>query len=166
MDKDKKPTSFLEKIPSKEKKAIFEEISTNYDSNIDYFKDKNLYKNQKGKVYLTHINIEELNIERINGFGIYFGTIHDSGRFRLSIEGTQLINVKQNYVVLKEEKFSNYLAAENLFPEDLEVINREENCPFLIVKFNNDNLGCVTIKEDNVQNYIAKSRKLDYNKVF
>ena len=165
MDKNKN-ISFLDKISSKEKKIIFEQISKNYDSDMSYFDDKNLYKNQKGKVYITHINIEEVEIDRINGLGIYFGTIHDSGKFRLSIEGSQLIKAKKNYVILKEEKFATYLAAENLFPEDLEEINRDGDCPFLIVVYQDKNLGCITIKEDNVQNYISKSRKLDYNKVF
>lgn len=163
MDKNK---FFLKKIKKEEKTTIFEQIVENYGAEKEIFEDKNLYINQKNKVYFTHIDIDKILIDRVNCLGIYFGTLTESGVFRLSIEATQLFFPKKNYVKVKKEKFTNYIAGENLFPEDLEEINTDNNVPFLITIYKNKCLGTISIKEDNVQNYLSKARRLEYNKVF
>lgn len=157
----------MDKLNSKQKKELIEKLSFLYNSNIDFLKDYHFYlASKKNKIYISKIDIQNLNLTKISSIGLYFGAFHDDERFRLSIEGTKLIDPKRNYVILKKEALSSYLAAEDLFKEDLEYINWEDNCPFLIVKYENEKLGSVNIKENSILNYIPKSRKLDYNKVF
>ncbi|NCC70890.1 hypothetical protein EOM09_04875 [bacterium] len=105
------------------------------------------------------------NIKRINGLGIYFGTFHDELRFRLSIEGSQLLNVEKNYISIGDRAFKSYVAGENLFLNEIdEIVDNGAN--FLVVKYDNENIACVSRKNDEFLNYVSKSRKLDFNKVF
>lgn len=157
----------MDKLNSKQKKELIEKLAFFYNSNVDFLKQYNFYlSSKKNKVYISKIDLDSLNIARVSSIGLYFGAFHDDDRFRLSIEGSKLINPKRNFVILKKEALSSYLSAENLFKDDLEYLNWEDNCPFLIVKFENENLGSVNVKGDVILSYLPKSRKLDYNKVF
>jgi len=156
----------MDKLKIKQKNDLINSLSNLYFCDLDFLKDYNFYKTNSEKVYISKINIDNLNITRFSSIGVYFGTFHDNFRFRLSIEGSKLINPSKNYIILKKTVLSSYLAAENLFKEDLEFINWENKCPFLIVKCDNKNLGSVSIKDNVILNYIPKSRKLDYNKLF
>lgn len=157
----------MDKLNSKQKKALIEKLAFFYNSDLDFLYDYHFYLfSKKNKIYISKINLDDLNLTKVSVIGLYFGTFHDEDRFRLSIEGSKLIIPKRNFVVLKKESFASYLAAENLFKEDLEYLNWEDNCPFLIVKYKDVNLGSVNVKDNQILNYVPKSRKLDYNKVF
>ncbi|MFW6233383.1 MAG: NIP7 pre-PUA domain-containing protein [Nanoarchaeota archaeon] len=160
--------SFRE-LSIKEKNDILQQISNNYNSNLDFLTSKFFYINENSnKIYLSNISYSDTNLDlkRINNIGLYFGTIHDKNRFRLSIEGTQLIEVNQNYIVLNEKNIKSYISGENLFKDEVKEINIKGKAPFLIVKYNNDNIGCVNIKDDMILNYIPKYRRLNFDKLF
>ncbi len=145
---------------------IVDTISKAYDFNCDFLKEYNFVINSRQKIHITTINLKEVDIERINSVGIYFGTMHDDETIRLSIEGTNMIKPKKNFIELTPESLKSYLAAENLFLEEVKEVNNDKTYPFLIVKYEKENLGCVSIKDNMFLNYTSKSRKLDYNKVF
>ena len=105
-------------------------------------------------------------MQRVNTIGLYFGAYHNDNRFRLSIEGSKLIKPQKNFLELNEKSLNTYLSGENLFAEEIEKINHEDNCPFLIVKFKDENLGCMNLKDNVFLTYLSKSRKLDHNKLF
>lgn len=155
------------KLKTSEVKEILENIEKYYKCNVDELKELNFYINEKTqKIHVTKVDIEELNIDKISGFGLYFGTMHDNNRLRLSIEGSQLISPKKNYIKINDENLKSYLAGENLFKDEVEEINWEDNAPFLITLHNDENLGSVNIKENMILNYLPKSRRLNFNKVF
>ena len=91
--------------------------------------------------------------------------MHDNERLRLSLEGSQLIKPKNNYIKIDQRTLKSYLAGENLFINEINEVNNNSS-PFLIVIYENTNLGCVNIKNDKILNYMPKSRRLCFNKVF
>lgn len=153
-------------IKRSEVKSLIEKLSDFYGYDLEFLKSYNFYLRNNGKVYITRIDINSSNIDRINSFGLYFGTFHDEERFRLSFEGSRFIKPTKNYVKLNDVSFKSYITAENLFRDEVEEINWEDHCPFLIVIYNEENLGCVSPKDKMFLNYLAKSRKLDHNRVF
>ncbi len=157
----------LIKLKNPQINEIVDKLSTNHNCNLEELKSYNFYLNEKnGKIHITKINVEEFENFKISGTGLYFGTIHDNDRFRLSIEGTQLISPKSNYIKINENTLKSYLAGENLFKHEITEINYENRCPFLIVIYDDENLGCINIKDDMAFNYVPKSRRLSFNKVF
>ncbi|MCA9495740.1 MAG: hypothetical protein KC589_02260 [Nanoarchaeota archaeon] len=156
----------MEKLKKSQVKELIDRLSFLYSCDLEYLKSYNYYLNKGGKLYLSKINLDSLNLDRVNSIGLYFGTIHDNDRFRLSIEGSKFISPKRNYIKLNEVSFKSYITGENLFKEEVEEINWEEQCPFLIVIYNEENLGAANVKDKNILCYVPKSRKLDFNKVF
>lgn len=146
--------------------TLIDNLSNNYGYNLDFLKSYYFYVGGRGKIYISKIDTTNLKLDRINSSGIYFGTFHDEERFRLSVEGTQFVKPIKNYVKINYETLKSYLAAENLFKDEVLELNKEENSTFLIVIYENQNIGCVSLKENMLLNYISKSRKLDFNKVF
>lgn len=145
---------------------LIDNLSSFYDCDLEFLKGYNFYVRSRGKVYMTQFDINSLDIERINSFGLYFGTFHDDERFRLSIEGSKFVKPKKNFVEIDENTLKSYLAGENLFKDEVKNISWEDRCPFLIVICGDENLGCTNIKDDMLLNYVSKGRKLDFNKVF
>lgn len=155
------------KLTKNQKKVIFLLLEEEYGVPSNFLKKTFLYINAKGKVHLTTFDIDKEYNQRVNSVGIYFGTFHDERRFRFSLEGSQMFEGQKNFIILKDEKaLQSYLAAENLFDEDIKETNITGTCPFLIVKYKTYNLGCVSKKDTYYLNYLPKSRKLDFNKVF
>lgn len=158
--------SSLHPLSSKEKKLLLERLEYWYQTDLSELKHYFFYVNSKGKVHISTVDMSSVDSPRINSCGMYFGTIHDDERFRLSIEGSRLVKPQRNVVVLNEASLKSYISGENLFKDEVESINWEDHCPFLIVQFNSENLGSVSVKGDFLINYVSKGRKLDYNKLF
>lgn len=157
----------LKKLKKNEIAQFLEKLSKYYECDTTELENYNFYINENNaKLYISKINPEELNLQKISGFGLYFGTFHDNQRFRASIEGSKFINPKKNIVIIGDENLKSYLAGENLFTHEVEKVDWQDNCPFLIVKYKNENLGCISVKDENLLNYIPKSRRLDFNKLF
>lgn len=145
---------------------LISKLSLYYGCNLEFLKEYHFYVNNKGKVHISKINLNELEIDRVNSIGLYFGTYHDENRFRLSLEGTKFIKPTKNFIVLNKKSLNTYLSGENLFKEEVEKIDFSDNCPFLIVQYENENLGCMNIKDNMLLTYMSKTRKLDFNKLF
>lgn len=149
-------------------KELITKLESYYKTDLSKLYKYNFYINENnGKVYLTNADLEQLEIKKVNGKGIYFGTFHDNDRFRLSIEGSKYIEPKINFVELKQENLNKYLAAKDLNKDEVKKVDWQEKCPFLIVIFEEENLGCVSVKDNTLLlNYIPKSRKIEEGKLF
>ena len=162
------PQNSLQKLNRQEKKQLIYFLEDAYNVDLKHLLKNNFFKAGKEKIYISTIDPQELNLDNINSIGLYFGVYHGENTFRLSIEGSQLIeNPKKNYLILKNDSaLTSYLAAKNLFEEDIDYVSNEVGTPFLIVIFKNQHIGCVSVKDNYYLSYMPKSRKLDYNKVF
>jgi len=147
-------------------KELIEKLTSYYGTNLNFLKEYHFYINNKNKVQISKINLNDLNLQRINLIGLYFGAYHDDNRFRLSLEGSKLINPTKNYILLNIKSLNSFISGENLFKEEVEKIDFENNCPFLIVRYEDENFGCMNIKDNMLITYLPKTRKLDFNKLF
>ncbi|MFW5704788.1 MAG: hypothetical protein ACOCXG_03000 [Nanoarchaeota archaeon] len=155
------------KFKSSEVKNFLESLNAYYGADIEALKKFDFYVNNSGKVYITSVPEKDLTItKRVCGLGLYFATIHDGGRIRLSVEGCSLVEPKKNYIILNEKGFKAFICAEDLFEDEIEETNFEGNTPFIMVIYAGERIGIVSKKESSYINYLPKSRKLDYNKVF
>lgn len=171
-------TSPLQKIKKNQIKELLDKLALYHGCSTEHLKSKFFYRTNKGKVYISghNINLNEENklskvegpyFDRLNSIGMYFGTYHDDLRFRLSIEGTQLIKPTKNFILLKDENaLRAYISAENIVKEEVEIFDHSNFCPFLIVRYGSKNLGSVSPKDGIYLNYVPKSRKLEHSKVF
>ena len=153
------------KLKTSKVKELLSYLEEVYGCKLDDLYSYDFFINSKNKVYVFSGNLDGFDMRRVNLVGLYFGTYHSDSKFRLSIEGSKFVNPKKNFVVLKEEFLKNYLASENLFLEEIEEDKSQENV-FLIVKCSGENLGCVSKKDNLYINYVPKSRKLEFNRVF
>ena len=90
-------------------------------------------------------------IERI---GIYFAKIiHDD--LKLSIEGTQILKdqITKNIFVLNEEEAEEWMTG-----TDLQIKTGKRG--FIVMKYENDFLGCGKASDEKIGNYIPKSLRL------
>jgi len=154
------------KLNSQKKKLLISNLEIDYGFNTSFLNNYIFYITSKNKVLISKVDIDKIKLDRINSIGIYFGVYHDEIRFRLSLEGSKFIKPTKNYIKINKEIMKSYVAAENLFLEEVEMINCDKISPFKIVVFENDNLGCVSHRNKELLTYMPKSRKLDYNKVF
>lgn len=160
----KNPNKIMKKSEVRE---LIDKLAFFYDCDLNFLKSYKFYFNEsRGKVYISNANIENLNLRKISGKGLYFGTLHDNDRFRLSIEGSHFISPKKNFVKIDNEKLKSYLSGENLFKEEIIELNWQDKCPFLIVIYDGESLGCVNVKGDELISYVPKSRRLSFNKLF
>lgn len=167
MQRQKPKFMSFSKLNSQRKKELIQNIEIAYGFDTEFLNEYFFYLTSKEKVLISKIDNDKLKLERINSIGVYFGVYHDEKRFRLSLEGSKFIKPTKNYIKINsKEILSSYLSAENLFHSEVELINVNNNYPFLIVQFENENLGCVSNRETELLTYMPKSRKLDYNKVF
>ena len=114
--------------------------------------------NKKEKVYIATREIFEMQRDelRVNMFGMYFGKIMKDG-FRLSLEGLNLVKdqIKTNIFNLTTEQFREWILG-----RDIEVENEEDKNTYLIMKYQKDFVGVGKLKNNNIINYLPKSRKL------
>ena len=157
----------ITKFDSKQKEQLMKKLRCYYGDDLEKLKNFYFYFNPRTeKIFVSKIDLEKISINKITGIGLYFGTFHSNDRFRLSIEGSKFVIPKKNFIEIDFEKLKSYLTGENLFQEEVKIENLEKNCPFYIVKYKNENIGCVSLKENIFLNYIPKSRRLDFNKLF
>lgn len=145
----------LKILNKKEIKNILKLIKKQWDCDIKL--DYAFLQNEKNKVFIVNKEISNIDLDnlRINSLGIYFATMAEN-TLRLSIEGSQIIgpNAKKNILRLNEEETKQWLKG-----IDLEKDNKEKG--FLIIKNNNDFLGCGKAVEKKILNYVPKARRIN-----
>ena len=140
-------------MKNKQIREILDDIENQFDCGI---KGEYLFliNYKKQRVYITtpeYKNIDPRKI-KINNTGLYFGTIENEG-FRLSIEGTELLDKpKKNVITLSDDEFEAYMAGENLRLE-----NHEKG--YKVLKYNNRYVGSGKFSNNTLFNYVPKPRR-------
>ena len=106
---------------------------------------------------LDKTEIQEIDkLVPVEGAGIYFGSFEKQG-IRLSIEGTQLLKnqIKKNIFELNSKQLEKWMLG-----EDLQIKTGSKE--FLVMKYEDNLLGCGKASSEKIGNFIPKSRRLKY----
>ncbi|RLE37580.1 hypothetical protein DRJ17_06270 [Candidatus Woesearchaeota archaeon] len=140
-------------LNTKEKKKVLEllEQRFGFDDKLGY-----TFLQSAAKIYLANRELFDFDIEslRINNLGVYFCEIIGQD-VRLSVEGSQLIGpkAKKNVVELNSDEFNAWLKGMNI---NVDV----DYDGFVIVKHGNDYAGCGRVKNNELKNYLPKTRRI------
>jgi NOL1/NOP2/fmu family ribosome biogenesis protein len=141
-------------LNKKEIKSIIKLIKNQWDYNPDL--DYVFFQNNKNRLFIINKELSKIDLNkiRINSIGLYFGELNHN-QLRLSIEGSQIIGpkAKKNVLELNKEEVKQWLKG-----NDLEKETKLKN--FVIIKHNNDFLGCGKVKENKLFNYVPKNRRI------
>ena len=144
----------LKILNKKQTKEILSIIKKQFGA--DFKSDYAFLKNEKGKIYLINKDISKISLNnlRINSLGLYFAEIRNN-EIRLSIEGSQLIGpeANKNIAEINEKQAKEWMQG-----NDLEIKGNYEG--FLLIKHNNDFLGCGKYREGKVFNFVGKGRRI------
>ncbi len=145
----------LQILNSKQAKEITGIISSHWDASLKM--DYAFLVNGKNRVFIINRDVGSLDLSalRINSMGLYFGELKD-GRLRLSIEGSQLIgpHASKNVVNITKKEMMDWLRGMDLQKDC-------ESCSgFVIVKCNDDFLGCGSYYEGKIKNFVPKTRRV------
>lgn len=109
----------------------------------------------KEKIYIISKSLGKIDYKqlRINNIGLYFCSLEKNG-IRLSIEGSQLIGKKatRNVIDIMDEELVYWMNGESLV--------RKNVFGYVLIKHNNDFLGCGYAKDGLIINYIPKERRI------
>ena len=122
------------------------------------FKDKLDYvflQNEKGKIFIANKDVFDIDFKkiRINNIGLYFGQLRDN-ELRLSIEGSQLIGPfsKKNILELTNKQKEEWMKGID--------ISYNGKSGFVLIKYENDFIGCGKITKDKILNFVPKERRI------
>jgi len=144
-------------LNARERKKIYKHLSEQWGYDEKMHDDYAFFMSRKKKVFL--ISREYLNHDlsdlTVNVAGVYFCEIPNENEIRLSIEGSQLIGPKATKNVLEiSEKERNQLLHG-------EVLDKETDMKgFLIIKCNDDYIGCGKCKNGKLLNFVPKTRRI------
>lgn len=140
-------------LSKKESTKIIEDLKEQFgikDLKLDYG-----FVQKEDKIFLISKDLAKIDYKelRINNIGLYFCTIANNG-IRLSIEGSQIIGKKatKNVIEIFDEELQYWFNGEALV--------RKNISGFVLIKHNNDFLGCGYGKEGLIINYIPKERRV------
>ncbi len=145
-------------LNSKETKEILSLLKSQFDftAKLDYAFLKN-----KDDIYLISKDLGKIDTKkfRINNLGLYFGEVRNNS-LRLSIEASQLIGSKsgKNILTLDNEQVLYWIAGENL-PIDTNLKG------YVLIKHEEDYLGCGYVKDKTLINYVPKERRLKLTEI-
>lgn len=143
----------LKFLNKKEAKQILEMLESQwgFKGELDYI----FMMNSRNKIYIINRDISKVDLEklRIDSIGLYFGETLGN-EIRLSIEGSQMIgkNCSKNICELNDAEFKEWLAGNDL--------HKEEGSGFMLVRHNDDFVGCGKAGKDKFYNYIGKNRRI------
>ncbi len=114
-------------------------------------------QNNDGDIFLVSRDIERLDTERLNteSLGLYFGQLRND-ELRLSIEGSQLVGkaAAKNVVDITDSELKQWLGGN-------ELENGADGCSgYVIIRHENDFLGCGKVKEGKILNFVPKARRV------
>ena len=142
-------------LNNKEIKETLNLIEKQWDAKLKL--DYAFLKTEKDKIYLVNKDISKVDLGklRINSIGLYFAEAKDNN-VRLSIEGSQIIGpkAKKNILELNEKEVKEWMRGNDLEMEG-------DFSGFLIIKYNNDYLGCGKLRNGKLLNFIGKARRIN-----
>ncbi len=138
-------------LNSREIKAIYKQLEEQFGNKkkLDY----GFLENNKDKIFLISKDYANLKTEklRINNMGMYFGKRQIDG-FRLSIEGSQMIEPTKNIIQLNKKQMELWVKGED--------VPFEHNTAYVIVKHKDDTLGCGRVVNNLLRNMVPKERRI------
>jgi len=144
----------LKILNSKEIKKILKLIENQWNAKLKI--NYAFLQNNKNRIFIVNKDLEKINLEklRFNSIGMYFCDLENG--IRLSIEGSQIIGptATKNIAEINEEQTKQWFKG-----EDLKIKGNYDG--FVIIKSNNDFIGCGKYKDSKVLNYVGKSRRVN-----
>lgn len=141
-------------LKRKQHKELVASLNAQWECELD-FGDYAFVLTPKEKVFLANKEIFEVDLSslRVNSIGMYFAEVKKE--LRLSIEGAQLVGpyATQNVVDLSDEQLQQWFKGDD-FPFEGEFTG------FVILRHNEDYVGCTKIKDGMLLNFCPKSRRL------
>ncbi|HSU73288.1 MAG TPA: hypothetical protein VLJ21_05575 [Candidatus Binatia bacterium] len=140
-------------LASKDIKAIHKmlEEQFGFTGKLEY----GFLKNHEDNLYIVSRDIANIDFKRlrVTSMGSYFGELKKG--LRLSIEGSQLVgpHATKNVVDISKEEMLLWLKG-----TDLPTTHKHPG--LLIIRHGKDYLGCGSIKEGRILNYVPKIRRL------
>ena len=146
----------LDILNTRDKKKILKLLKEQYgfEGELNYA----FFRGGKGKIFLLSkefANFDEKKV-KIASLGMYFAqTKNDT--LRLSLEGTQLIGSEcsKNIVDIPKEKQKEWMYGINIDHNET-----KEYTGYPIVRCGNDFMGCTSLKEKELINFIPKGRRI------
>lgn len=147
----------IKPLNRREISKILKQIGEYYDCDAKFLIDKySFFISEKNKVYIIDNKIKDIPLDnvRINSLGLYFCELNHND-IRFSIEGSQIIGkiAKKNILELDDKTARLWLKGQDIPSE-------KQFDSFVIIKNNNDFMGCGKYKEGNILNYIPKIRRI------
>lgn len=151
--------TFLKVLNQKEKKEIETRLSEQF--GIDNIPGL-IVKRGEERLFIFSGDFSEEDIKKLEAsapierVGIYFARIIGDD-IKLSIEGTNMLKnqINKNIFELNDEQLEEWMMG-----QDLQIKTGEKG--LLVIKHNNDFLGCGKASEEKIGNFIPKSRRLRY----
>jgi len=143
-------------IYASEKKKILEKLKEQYGiSKLPYLLIK--FGEDKLRIYSGSLSNEELNTLaselNIENIGLYFAKEEKDG-IRLTLDGIQILKhqITKNIIDIEDKKADEWLKG-----SDLDIKTKRG---FLILKNNNEYLGCGKSTGERIANFIPKERRI------
>ncbi len=141
-------------IDSSEKKAIMKELEEKFGiTKLNYLlfqAGKNKIRGFSGSLSRQEL-LELARTLRIEVIGLYL--MRQDNEIRLSLDATQILKPSKNIINLNNEQAKSWLKGEDLF-----ITTNLKG--FVIIKHNQDFLGCGKASESKILNFIPKERRL------
>ncbi len=148
----------LKILNKKETKEILKLIRGQWaaDADLDFVF---LINEKNNDIFIAEKDIFKADFEQFNvdSVGLYFGEMK-KGQLRLSIEGSQIVgpSAKRNVVELDRGETTLWLRGFDLEKK----LSKKEAQGYVLVKHNDRFMGTGRVKENNILNFVPKSRRV------
>lgn len=148
----------LKPLNRRDVSKILKQIGEEYGCDAKKFmiEDYTFFISEKDKVYIITNEIKEINMDalRINSMGLYFCELNREN-IRLSMEGSHIIGkiATKNILEVDDKTSREWL-------KGIDIDSKQEFDGFVIIKHNNDLIGCGKYKENKILNYVTKARRV------
>ena len=145
-------------LNSKEVRAIADIVQCQWGCGLSELRASSAFlEGSDGDIFLISRAVEGLDLEkiRIDSLGLYFGQLRNN-EFRLSIEGSQLVGniATKNVVEIDDTQLRDWLGGNSL------EMSLNSSTGYVIIKHNDDFLGCGKCKDGKILNFVPKARRI------
>jgi NOL1/NOP2/fmu family ribosome biogenesis protein len=137
----------------KETKEILKRLIEIWDAELD--DDIAFCMNDKNRIFVVSRDVDKIDRTKLNlnNVGLYFGEITERGELRLSIEGSMIVGkrAKKHIIDIDMEQTRKWF-------EGSDIDYKSEDNTFVILRYNDDFLGCGKLVKGKILNYVPKAR--------
>jgi NOL1/NOP2/fmu family ribosome biogenesis protein len=151
------PKANIKPLNRKEAGKILDEIGSEYGCDASYMIERYyFFISEKNKVYIVNTQLNEIKLDevRVNSIGLYFCELNKD-KIRFSIEGSQILGK-----IATKNVFETDSATARLWLKGNDIDCSQEFNGFVIVKCENDFMGCGKFANRKLYNYIPKIRRI------